>query len=100
MQSMLSAASGQSLMAFQMSMQLNAPPPCSLITSLMMEGHTRFLSSDPDSLFANWALQAHCDTEYVIDFQCPLKIMHMVTNSRRTACARRESKQAAAKARP
>ena len=57
MQHMLSAASGQSLMAFQMSMKLDAPPPSNFITKLITMGHARFLPSDPDGLFVKWALQ-------------------------------------------
>ena len=78
-QGVLSAASGQSLMAFQRSMQLDAPPLCNFSTDLIMIGHARFLPSDPDGLFVKWALQlSRVDNEYVIDFLCPMKIMDMV----------------------
>ena len=56
-QGMMSAGSGQSLMAFQMSMLLNVPPPPNFITDLIMMGHARFLPSDPDGLFVKWELQ-------------------------------------------
>ena len=45
-QSMLCAASGQSLMAFQMSLPLEVPPPTSnFITDLIQMGHACFLPS-------------------------------------------------------
>ena len=79
-QRILSAASGRSLMAFQMSMHLDVPSPYNFITDLIMMGHARFLPSDPDGLFVKWALQAHhdpeWDIEYVIDFLCPLETAH------------------------
>ena len=59
----MSAASGQSLMAFQMSMLLDSPTPRNFITDLIMMGHAHFLPSDPDGLFVKWALKARCDTE-------------------------------------
>ena len=44
-----------------------------------MMGHARFLPSDPDGQFVKWALQlSRVDTEYVIDFLYPMKIMDMV----------------------
>ena len=52
---MLSAASGQSLMALGLSMHLDMPPPENFITDLMMTGNVRFLPSDPDGLFLKWA---------------------------------------------
>ena len=59
-QSMLCAASGQSLMAFQMSLPLDVPPPTSnFITDLIQMGHARFLPSDPDGLFVKWAREAY-----------------------------------------
>ena len=104
---MLSAASGQSLMAFQMSMHLDVPPPSNFFTKLIMMGHARFLPSDPDGLFVQWAPEAchwrntEWDIEFVIDFLCPLEIIPNVTQkSGRSAYARRESKWAAAQARP
>ena len=79
-QGTLSAASGQSLIAFQMSMLLDVPPPENFISSLMMVGNARFLPSDPDGLFVKWALQLggdpEWDIEFVIDFLCPLETMH------------------------
>ena len=77
-QDMLSAASGQSLLGFQMSMRLDAPTSSTFITKLITMGHARFLPSDPDGQFVKWALQAW-DVEYVIDFLCPLEIMPNVT---------------------
>ena len=80
-QGMMSAGSGQSLMAFQMSMLLNVPPPPNFITDLIMMGHARFLPSDPDGLFVQWAPEAchwrntEWDIEFVIDFLCPMEIM-------------------------
>ena len=72
----MSAASGQSLMAFQMSMLLDSPTPRNFITDLIMMGHAHFLPSDPDGLLVKWALKARCDTESdvrdVINFLCPL----------------------------
>ena len=56
-QGMMRAGSGQSLMAFQKSMLLDAPPPPNFITDLIMMGHARFLPSDPDGLFVKWELQ-------------------------------------------
>ena len=56
-QDMLSAASGQSLLGFQMSMRLDAPTSSTFITKLITMGHARFLPSDPDGLFVKWALQ-------------------------------------------
>ena len=56
-QGVLSAASGQSLMAFQMLIPLKMPPPSNFITDLIMMGHAHFLPSDPDGLFVKWALQ-------------------------------------------
>ena len=53
-QGMLSATSGQSLLAFQMSMRLDAPTPSNFITKLITKGHARFLPSDPDGLFVKW----------------------------------------------
>ena len=70
----LSAASGQSLMAFQMSKDFDELPPFKFITNLIMMWHLRFLSSDPDGLFVKWAQEAHRLHEwgihYVIDFLC------------------------------
>ena len=67
-QGMLSAASGQSLMALGMSMHLDVPPPENFITE--------FRPSDPDGLSVKWALQLggdpEWDIEFVIDFLCPL----------------------------
>ena len=71
-QGMLSAASGQSLLAFQMSMCVDAPTPSNFITDLITKGHRRFLPSDPDGLFVKWARKAW-DVEYVINFLCPFK---------------------------
>ena len=75
---MLSAASWQSLMAFQMSMQLDMPPPCIFITDLIKLGHARFLPSDPDGLFVKWAREAYGHypkrgIHVVMDFLCPLE---------------------------
>ena len=56
-QGMMSAASGQSRMAFQTSMRLDVPPPRNFITDLIKMGHARSLPSDPDRQFVKWALQ-------------------------------------------
>ena len=59
-QRILCAASGQSLMAFQMSLPLDVHPPTSnFITDLIQMGHARFLPSDPDGLFVKWAREAY-----------------------------------------
>ena len=76
-QSMLCAASGQSLMAFQMSLPLRLPPPTSnFITDLIQMGHVCFLPSDPDGLFVKWAREAYRHfpergIHVVMDFLCP-----------------------------
>ena len=74
-QRILCAASGQSLMAFQMSLPLGVPPPSNFITDLIQMGHERFLPSDPDGLFVKWALQAW-GVEDEIDFLCPSETTH------------------------
>ena len=79
MQHMLSAASGQSLMAFQMLLPHDVPPPCHFIPDLIKLGHARFLPSDPDGLFVKWAREAGgCLPEWgihvVMDFLCPSEI--------------------------
>ena len=69
-QRMLCAASGQSLLAFQISLPHDVPPPSNFITDLIQMGHARFLPSDPDGLFVKWARKAW-GVDDVIDFLCP-----------------------------
>ena len=70
----LSAASGQSL--FRLSKDPDELLPFDFITNLIMKGHARFLSSDPDGLFVKWAREAYrrlpeWGIHYVMDFLCP-----------------------------
>ena len=70
----LSAASGQSLLAFQMSQDLHVPTPFYFITDLIKEGHARFLPADPPGLFVRFALdprRSESIVQNVIDFLCP-----------------------------
>ena len=72
----LSAASGQSLMAFRMSKDPDDRLPFDFITNLIQMGHARFLPSDPDGLFVKWAREAYrrlpeWGIHYVMDFLCP-----------------------------
>ena len=83
-QSMLCAASGQSLMAFQMSRELDVFPPPNFITDLIQMGHARFLPSDPDGLFVKWAREAYFHfpkwgIHVVMDFLCPSETTGKVT---------------------
>ena len=80
-QSMLCAASGQSLMAFQMSRELDVFSPSNFITDLIQMGHARFLPLDPDGLFVKWAREAYFHfpkwgIHVVMDFQCPSETTH------------------------
>ena len=72
---MLSSASGQSLMAFQMSQKLKVPTGFCFITDLI-ENHAQFTPADPPGLFVRYVLNNPNDTEWylekVMDFLCPL----------------------------
>ena len=71
---MLSSASGQSLMAFQMSQKLKVPTGFRFILDLI-ENHAQFTPADPPGLFVRCVLNNHNDTKWylekVMDFLCP-----------------------------
>jgi hypothetical protein len=72
----LSAASGQSLMAFQMAQRLSVPPIVSVSFELIRFGGARFLPGDPGALFATFAARSEDipgTVRQMMLFLCPQK---------------------------
>jgi len=74
---MLSKASGQSLMAFQMAQRLKVQTPFYFIKDMIERGHARFLPADPPGLFVSGipVRDDHADwfLDDTMEFLCPTK---------------------------